>query len=237
MDIIFGVSVENDSRGEVASFNSKILQGEKASFLVILPDFQEKICAMAKEKPPRPTKVGDHVSALATNMHSASECNRHYGGLVKTQRVYGIVRHIEIVLKPGNKVKTTQVTAGFDFGDNSLGIRDFKMVTLNVKRCLLESALEPAAVLVVAHASSQPAPTPPSAAAAAAAATNNVHIIATTNVPTPIQAKLPPNTSIQVKLPPTNTPIQDELPPTMPIQAELPRNIPIQAELPPNIPI
>jgi hypothetical protein len=199
-------------------------------------------------KASRPRKVGDRLSALATDIHSASECNRRYRGLVKTQRVYGIVRHIEKVLKPGNKVKTTQVTAGFDFGDNSLGIRDFKMVTLNVKRCLLESALEPAAVLVVAHASSQPAPTPPSAAAAAAAAaTNNVHIIATTNVPTPIQAKLPPNTSIQAELPPTNTPIQAELPPTMPIQAELPptmpiqaelpRNIPIQAELPPNIPI
>jgi hypothetical protein len=42
MNIIFGFSVKNDSRGEVASINGKILQGEKASVLVILPDFQEK---------------------------------------------------------------------------------------------------------------------------------------------------------------------------------------------------
>jgi hypothetical protein len=31
MDSIFGFSVENDSWGEVASINGKILQGEKAS--------------------------------------------------------------------------------------------------------------------------------------------------------------------------------------------------------------
>jgi hypothetical protein len=100
----------------------KILQCEKASFLVMWPDFAQKIFAMAKEKLPRPTKVGDRVSTLATDIHSNSECARCYGGLVKTQRVYGIVRHIEKVLKPGNIVKTTQVTAGFDFGENSLGI-------------------------------------------------------------------------------------------------------------------
>jgi hypothetical protein len=107
---------------------------------------------MAKEKLLRPTKVGDRVSTLATDIHSDSECNRRYGGLAKTQRVYGIVRHIEKVLKPRNKVKTMQVTACSDFGENSLGIRDFKMVTLNEKRCLIEPSLESAAVLAVAHA-------------------------------------------------------------------------------------
>jgi hypothetical protein len=70
---------------------------------------------MTKEKLPHPTKVGDRVSTLATDIHSDSECNCCYGGFSKTQRVYGIVRHIEKVLKPGNKVKTKQVTAGFDF--------------------------------------------------------------------------------------------------------------------------
>jgi hypothetical protein len=78
------------------------------------------------------------------------------------------------------------------------------------KRCLLESALEPAAVLAVAHVPTQPAPTTPPAAAAA---TNNVPIIATADVPTPIQAQLHPNTSIQAQLPPTNTPTQAELSP------------------------
>ncbi len=195
---------------------------------------------MAKEKLPRPTKVGDRVSTLATDIHSDSECNRRYGGLAKTQRVYGIVRHIKKVLKPGNKVKTRrQVTAGFDFGENSLGIRDFKIVTLNVKRCLLEPSLESAAVLAVAHAPSEPARTPPPAAAAT---TNNVPIIATADVPTTLQAELPVNPQIQADLP-TNTPVQEAgLPPTLPmtptvtIQAELPRNLPNQAELlPPHI--
>jgi hypothetical protein len=202
--------------------------------LIALPDFAQKIFAMAKEKLPRPTKVGDRVSTLATDIHSDSECNHRYGGLAKSQRVYGIVRHIEKVAKPGNKVKTTQVIGGFDFGENSLGIRDFKTATLNVKRCLLEPSLESAAVLAVAHAPSEPARTPPPAAAAA---TNNLPIIATTAVPTTIQAKLPLNPRIQAELP-ANTPIEvaelPAIPPTVPIQAEPPQNLPNQAKLPPN---
>jgi hypothetical protein len=195
--------------------------------LIALPDFAQKIFAMAKKKLPRPTKVGDRVSTLATDIHRDSECNRCYGGLAKTQRVYGIVRHIEKVLKPGNKVKTMQVTAGFDFSENSLGIRDFKMVTLNVKRCLLEPSLELAAVLAVAHAPSEPARTPP--LVAAAAATNNVPIIATAGVPTTNQAKLPLNPQIQAKLP-TNTPIEEaKVSPTVPMPHP---TIAIQAELP-----
>jgi hypothetical protein len=53
------------------------------------------------------------------------------------------------------------------------------MVTLNVKRCLLEPSLESAADLAVAHAPSEPAWTPPPAAAAT---TNNVPIIAMADV-------------------------------------------------------
>jgi hypothetical protein len=113
------------------------------------------------------------------------------------------------------------------------------MVTLNVKRCLLEPSLELAAVLAVAHAPSEPTRTPPPAAAAA---TNNVPIIATAGVPTTNQAELPLNPQIQARLP-TKTPIEEaKLPPTVPmphptitIQAELPRNLPNQAELPPHI--
>jgi hypothetical protein len=178
---------------------------------------------MAKEKLPRPTKVGDRVSTLATNIYSNSECKSRHGDLAKTQRVHGIVRNIEKMLKPGNKVKTTQVIAGFELCENSLGIRDFKMVTLNLKWCRLEPSLETAAVLAGAqHAPSEPVRTPPPAAAAA---TNNVPIIAT--------AELPLNPQIQAKLP-TNTPIEGAgLPPTVPmprppitIQAKLPRNLP-----------
>lgn len=42
-------------------------------------------------------KVGHAVIILATNIHSGLECNCHLGGLVKTERVDGIVRHIENV--------------------------------------------------------------------------------------------------------------------------------------------
>jgi hypothetical protein len=238
MLIIFRFSGENKPRGEVVSIVVYFFRCLNNDRLMALPNFAQKIFAMAKEKLPRPTKVGDHVSTLATDIHSASECNRRYGGLAKTQRVYGIARNIEKVLKPGNKVKTTQVTAGFDFGENSLGIRDFKMATLNVKRCLLEPSLELAAVLAVDHPPSERARTPPPAAAAA---TNNVPIIATADVPITIQAELPQNPQIRAELPP-NTPIATAgLPPTVPtsctdtIQAELPQNVTNQAELPPHI--
>jgi hypothetical protein len=55
------------------------------------------ILTMAKEKIPCPMKVGHAVIILATNIHSGLECNCHLGGLVKTERVDGIVRHIENV--------------------------------------------------------------------------------------------------------------------------------------------
>jgi hypothetical protein len=87
MDIRIGFSFENDPMGEVSSINGKIFLGEKASVLVVLAEFPQNIFAMAKEKLPCPTKVGDRLRALATNIHSASECNRHYGCLVKTERV------------------------------------------------------------------------------------------------------------------------------------------------------
>jgi hypothetical protein len=67
---------------------------------------------------------------------------------VKTQRVYRIVRHIEEVQKPGNKVKMTQVMANFDLGENSVGIRDVRMATVNVQWCINKYLPEPAAVLV-----------------------------------------------------------------------------------------
>jgi hypothetical protein len=200
--------------------------------LVGPPDFLRKIFAIVKEKLPRPTEVGDRISALASAIHSDSECNRRYGGRAKTQRVYGIVSNIEKVLKPGNKLKTTVVTAGFDFGENSLGIRDFKIATLNVKRCLLESALEPAPVLALAHAPSQPAPAPPPAAAAA-----------TNNMPPPAS---PPAAATHASLPsPTllvvaAEPIQPALGAAAATTTDVPpspqaiaTNIPIQAELPP----
>ena len=149
--------------------------------------------------------------------------------------MYGIVSNIEKVLKQGNKVKTTVVTAGFDFGENSLGIRDFKIATLNVKRCLiLESALEPTPVLALAPAPSQPAPIRPPAAAAA-----------TNNVPPPAS---PPAAATHVSLPsPTllvvaAEPIQPALGAAAaaatttdvpPSPQAIATNIPIQAELPP----
>jgi hypothetical protein len=73
---------------------------------------------------------------------------------VKTQRVVcRIVRHIEKVLTPGNEVKTTQVMAKFDFGENSLGIGIVRMVVnLKVKQCTHESVPELAAVPALAHA-------------------------------------------------------------------------------------
>jgi hypothetical protein len=37
----------------------------------------------------------------------------------------------------------------FDFGKNSLGIRDVRMVTLNVKRCIHKYVPEPAVVLAM----------------------------------------------------------------------------------------
>lgn len=105
----------------MASIIGKIHQGKIASILVVLADFPKKISIMANENIPRPTKVRDRVAILAAHIHIVSECNHRYGELVKTQRVYGIVRHhIEkVVLKPGNKVKMTKVTANFEFGLNS----------------------------------------------------------------------------------------------------------------------
>jgi hypothetical protein len=108
MDIGIRFSIKNDPRSKVPSINGKIFLGEKASVLVVLAEFLQNIFGMWKEKLPRPTKIGERLSALATDIHSASECNCCYGGLVKTQRVYGIVRHIEKVLKAGNKVKTSR---------------------------------------------------------------------------------------------------------------------------------
>jgi hypothetical protein len=96
---------------------------------------------------------------LATGIHRDSECVRCHCGLVKNQRVCTIVRHIEKVLRPGNKVKTTQVMANFDFGENSLGIRDVRIMIQNVQRCICKYVPELAAVLPLAQAPSQPAPT------------------------------------------------------------------------------
>jgi hypothetical protein len=61
----------------------------------------------------------------------------------------------------------TQATANFDFGQNSLGIRDVRMVTLSVKQCILKSLPEWVALLVLAHVplpSQQAQTTPPAAA-------------------------------------------------------------------------
>lgn len=81
------------------------------------------------------------------------------------------------MLKPGNKVKTAQVMANFAFGENSLGIRDDRMVvtSINIKQWIHKYVPEPAAIVALAHVPSRPAPTSPPAKAVAAA----------TNVPLP----------------------------------------------------
>jgi hypothetical protein len=56
------------------------------------------------------------------------------------------------VLKAGNKVKTVQVMARFAYGENSLGIRDVRMVAQNVMRCIHHESLpEVAAVFALAY--------------------------------------------------------------------------------------
>ena len=60
-------------------------------------------------------------------------------------------------------MKTTRIKANFDFGVNSLLIRDVKE-TLNVKRCVFESLEETAAVAAVPVEANGPAPPLPAAA-------------------------------------------------------------------------
>jgi hypothetical protein len=111
-------------------------------------------------------------------------------------------------------VKTTRITANFDFGVNSLLIRDVKETTLNVKRCVLESLEETAAVAAVPVEANGPAPPLPAAAVrdpnspvianflppetplpADAAPRTVVHATGTANVPPLRQAAVPTATA------------------------------------------